>query len=121
MFVSFKSYVTDVTSGAGTISLPGHLSSRHLGGSCCTIFCCLFSVLQIDPVVFFFFLHLYCLFVFYLRFLITALVSSALASNTNQLKLTANRENIRKREDVLRAVASLSTNIIHLFSCPFSV
>jgi hypothetical protein len=41
-------------------------------------------------------------------------------SNQLELTQTTNIENMRKREDVLRAVTSLSTNL-HLFSCSISV
>ena len=105
-------------------SLPEHLSSLHLEGSCCTSFSFMCSVLQINPLGIFLLFFGLCI----VRILFTAsdyrysIFKLFLASNTNQLELTqtTNIENMRKREDVLRAVTSLSTNI-HLFSCSISV
>ena len=57
-------------------SLPEHLSSLHLEGSCCTSFSFMCSVLQINPLGIFLFFLGFVLFVFYLRLLITATVSS---------------------------------------------
>ena len=41
MVVSFNSYTTGATIGAGTVALPGAPLPRINWGSCCSIFCCL--------------------------------------------------------------------------------